>query len=1203
MTEPACPFCDPPRDRVFLESDLVLGIWDAFPVCDGHALLVPRRHVASWFDATDAERQALTQAIDTAREAICRSHEPDGFNIGINVGAAAGQTVFHLHVHVIPRYSNDVPDPRGGVRHVIPGRGNYLTGPAEAGHYRTGIGPAQAGDDRAPWAISRNLVTGGDDPLLPHIVAHLAAAGHADIVVSFALESGVDRVFEHFRDLLARGGRLRILTGDYLGITEPNALMRLLDLEGEVECRVFETGAAAGQAPAVPRSFHPKAYIFRSAGAGTAFIGSSNLSAAALTTAVEWNYRVVSSRDGSGFEEAREAFEALFAHPSTKPLDAEWIDRYRERRTVQRPILEAADVEREAPKPPVEPNEIQRQALAALEATRAAGNHAGLVVLATGLGKTWLSAFDTHRPEFRRVLFVAHREEILNQALDTYRRIRPEARLGHYTGDAKDPDAEVVFASIQTLSRREHLERFAPTTFDYIVIDEFHHAAAASYRRLIAHFRPAFLAGLTATPERTDGGDLLALCQQNLVYRCDLVEGVRRELLAAFHYFGVPDEVDYTNIPWRSTRFDEEKLTEAVATQRRAENALEQLRTRGGSRALGFCVSQRHADFMARFFQDRGLRAVAVHSGDTSAPRAPSLEQLAAGDLDIVFAVDMFNEGVDLPDLDTVLMLRPTESKILWLQQFGRGLRRVPGKTLKVIDYIGNHRVFLLKPQTLFGLPSGDRAIYNLLERLRTGNEELPPGCEVTYDLETVEILRSLLRLGGQVDALERYYQDFKALHAVRPAAVEVYQDGYNPRAMRERFGSWLRFAAAQGDLDDGQRRALEAHGGFIDSLETTEMTRSYKMIVLLAMLNAGRFPGEMGIDELADEVERLATRTTRAATDLGDALADRASLIRLLERNPIEAWTGGRGTGGVPYFAYSDRMFRTTMPVSGDAVAGLQELVRELAEWRLTEYLDRAKRQSSGAYSLKVSHASGKPILFLPSGDERADLPTGWTDLRIDGAAYSGNFVKVALNVVRRADQPEGENDLPRLLRGWFGPDAGAPGTRHAVELEQKDAGTWELRPIGRREGQLQLWRAYAREEIPPLFGLEFSTAIWNVGYVRRNGHIFLLTTLDKAGHGSEFQYRDHFISPTEFEWQSQNRTTQASADGQDIRHHAQRGIPVHLFVRAQKKLPGGGSAPFVYCGDVAFVDWHGDRPITVKWRLPEAVPERLRGELRVPG
>ena len=344
-------------------------------------------------------------------------------------------------------------------------------------------------------------------------------------------------------------------------------------------------------------------------------------------------------------------------------------------------------------------------ALSALEETRAAGNKAGLVVLATGLGKTWLSAFDTNRPEFRRVLFVAHREEILTQALDTFRRMRPEARLGSLHGRDQGPDAEVVFASIQTLSRREHLERFSPDAFDYVVVDEFHHAAAATYRKLIAHFRPKFLLGLTATPERSDGGDLLALCQQNLVYRCDLVEGVRKELLAPFHYFGVPDEVDYTNIPWRSTRFDEEALTTAVATQRRAENALEQFRKRAARRALGFCVSQRHADFMAAFFNERGLRAVAVHSGPTSAPRAASLEQLAAGDLDIVFAVDMFNEGVDLPTLDTVMMLRPTESRILWLQQFGRGLRKAAGKErLTVIDYIGNHRVFLLKPQTLFGL-------------------------------------------------------------------------------------------------------------------------------------------------------------------------------------------------------------------------------------------------------------------------------------------------------------------------------------------------------------------------------------------------------------------------------------------------------------------------------------------------------------------
>ncbi len=387
---------------------------------------------------------------------------------------------------------------------------------------------------------------------------------------------------------------------------------------------------------------------------------------------------------------------------------------------------------------------------------------------------------------------------------------------------------------------------------------------------------------------------------------------MREDLLAPFHYFGVPDDVDYTNIPWRSTRFDEEALTTAVATHRRAENALEQFQKRAARRALGFCVSQRHAEFMADFFNGHGVRAVAVHSGPTSAPRAPSLERLTAGELDIVFCVDMFNEGVDLPTLDTVMMLRPTESKILWLQQFGRGLRKAPGKDhLTVIDYIGNHRVFLLKPQTLFGLPSGDREIFNLLERLRTGTQELPPGCEVTYELKAVEILKSLLkRVAGQADALDRYYADFKGLHGVRPTAVEVYQDGYNPRAVRERAGSWVRFVGAQGDLDESQRQALDAHAAFIEALDTTEMVKSYKMLVLLAMLNANAFPGSIGIDALADEVERLATRTTKAGADLGAALGDRRSVVRLLEQNPISAWAGGRGTAGVSYFEYEDRTF-----------------------------------------------------------------------------------------------------------------------------------------------------------------------------------------------------------------------------------------------------------------------------------------------------
>ncbi len=693
----SCPFCEPDSKRIFHKGRRVVGLWDNFPVTPGHTLLITKRHVATWFDATVEERSELLAAIDIARDEILSRHQPDGFNIGINVGEAAGQTIFHLHLHVIPRYRGDVEDPTGGVRHVIPSKANYLRSTKGGAQLSAEPGPSLAIEDVSTLPHTESLIRGEDDPLLPHLLTHLDEAERADVAVAFVLESGVNRIEQQLSDLLDRGGRVRLLTGDYLGITDPRALLRLLDLregsEGELDLRVFE---CQGQ------SFHPKAYVFHFRApltGGVAYLGSSNLSAQALEQGVEWNYRIIPSEDREGFRSIIHAFDELFHHKKTRPVDPEWIRHYRSTRKPP-PTKAPVEIEREAPPPPPEPHSIQKKALKALERTRAEGNQAGLVVLATGLGKTWLAAFDSVRFEAKRVLFVAHREEILRQSLRTFRRIRPEATFGFYTGKEKIPEADVLFASIQTLGRKAHLRQFQPEDFDYIVVDEFHHAAARSYRQLIDYFEPRFLLGLTATPERTDGGDLLALCGENLVFRRDLTVGIREGLLCPFHYYGVPDEVDYQNIPWRNGRFKEEELTKAVATQKRAENALEQYRHRAGSRTLAFCCSQLHADFMNAFFSKHDIRAAVVHSGPLSAPRATTLEKLNEGELDVVFAVDMFNEGVDLPNVDTIMMLRPTESRILWLQQFGRGLRVSEGKDhLRVIDYIGNHRAFLLKPE------------------------------------------------------------------------------------------------------------------------------------------------------------------------------------------------------------------------------------------------------------------------------------------------------------------------------------------------------------------------------------------------------------------------------------------------------------------------------------------------------------------------
>lgn len=933
MSASSCPFCPPDPESIISQGDGVTALWDAYPVSPGHALLIPNRHIATWFEASSEEQAELLGTISDVADQIDQRHHPDGFNIGINIGAAAGQTVFHLHIHVIPRYAYDVPHPRGGVRHVIPQKANYLDAAV--------VNRSRMAEPRSPGLVTealergaphvRALIAGGNDPLLPHVRAHLDRSQRADFAVAFVLESGMELLQPHLVDLVDRGGQVRFLTGDYLGVTDPGALVALLDFANlypaAVDVRVFETRGG---------SFHPKSYIFYAdRGGGVALVGSSNLTRTALTSGVEWNYRTVTSRDHAGFNDAVTSFEALFHRRGTRTLDRAWIEQYRTRRT--RPPLAP-----EPQPPPPQPHSIQQRALDALHGTRGAGNTAGLVVLATGLGKTWLAAFDSARL-FKRVLFVAHREEILQQALATFRRIRPQATLGLFTGREKMPDADVVFASIQTLSRLRNLRGFDYKEFDYVVVDEFHHASAQTYRRVIDYFEPRFMLGLTATPERTDGGDLLALCQENLVFRADLHEGIAEGLLSPFSYYGVPDLVDYTNIPWRSRRFDEEALTTAVATEARADNALEQYRARGGARTLAFCCSQRHANFMRDHFRAAGIRAAAVHSGDSSDPRATSLEQLKDGDLDAVFAVDMFNEGVDVPSLDTVMMLRPTESRILWLQQFGRGLRVAEGKErLTVIDYIGNHRTFLLKPQTLFDLPVGDSHIERTLNLLGRGDAELPPGCELTYDLEAVEIIRALLRTPQHEDVLRFAYEDFRDRHRVRPSATEFFHEGYKPRAARKGYGSWFGFVEAMGDLSDVERSVTRdgRTATFLASLETTPMTRSFKMLLMLAMLGVDTFPGSITIEQLRDGVRHFAKRNGALRADFGEALEDDGKLTTLLEMNPIKAWTGAKGTGGVAYFRYEDGVLSTTF--EGNAPkAEFSDLTRELVDWRLRRIPD----------------------------------------------------------------------------------------------------------------------------------------------------------------------------------------------------------------------------------------------------------------------
>ena len=889
--------------------------------------------------------------------------------------------------------------------------------------------------------LDLDLLNSPEIPLAPSLIDAFEnrRIDEIDLAVSFLMDGGLTILEPSLVTAAERGARIRILATDYLGITSKSALRRLLHRQGDhLHVRLFRD----------PRtSYHPKAYLFASSRTqhpAFGFVGSSNLSHSALQDGVEWTVRTT---DRHSVDRMRRAYEELWEDPRSTPLTPELVESYIE---VQRDRVSKALAETvEAPQQPVSPTELQQDVLRLLAETRLNGFGAGLVVLATGLGKTWLAAFDSARPEFRSVLFIAPRREILFQARATIQRVHPDKSIGLLADGLAELDADILLATVDSL--RNRLSDIESERFDYVVIDEFHHASATSYRKIINHLSPKFLLGLTATPLRTDGADLLGLCENNLVTEVDLVEGIRRGLLATFHYRGVADPVDFKPIPWRNGRFDPEQLEHALANEARAEAAFRAWSEVRGARALIFCASQRHADWTAEDLRRRGVKAVAVHSGPSSAPRAESLERLRTGDLEALVSVDMFNEGFDLPALDSVVMLRPTESPVVFLQQLGRGLRRSEGKTrLEVIDFVGNHRSFLNRPKLLLSLGSKTSpSDAELLKALRTNTWTLPEGCSVEYDVEAIDLI-STLATSARVSGSERvkeFIRQYYEANGRRPTAAQAWQAGVNPGALRP--ATWLEGLAALGLLTANEEAVVEQTGGFLSEVERTSMTRSFKMVTLRALIEHGAIES-VGWRELADWSLRIIRRDPRlhgdvSAREVGDIFeVDPARWQSYWRKNPIAAWIGEERPTSEAWFRLDGEFFTPNFGVDRGQKDVFFDLLDELVEFRLASYLARA-RGGADKMLLRVTHAGiGRPIIMLDRRNH-PDIPEGPTVVKADGEDLEAHFVKVALNKVTVPN--ETKNVLPTLLLEWFGQDAGQPGNAHFVVLE-RSSGHWNLRP-----------------------------------------------------------------------------------------------------------------------------------------------------------
>ncbi|WP_010651328.1 DUF3427 domain-containing protein [Oceanobacillus massiliensis] len=516
--------------------------------------------------------------------------------------------------------------------------------------------------------------------------------------VAFITEGGLATLKSHLLDLDRKGIKGRILTSTFLHFNQPKVFKELMKLTN-VEVKMTD----------IP-GFHSKGYIFEHREFYSLIVGSSNLTAHALQVNHEWNVKLTSYENGEVINHFKRQFEDVW--DEAHQLTDQWIENYEKNYTpidfkkaekvIELPTEYKVNSLKEALE--IKPNKMQIAALEQIQAVRDAGNDKGLVISATGTGKTYLSAFDVRRFAPKKMLFIVHREQILHKALSDFQLITGgiDKDFGILSGSSKQTEAKYLFATIQTISKQQMLDQFDPEEFDYILIDEVHKAGAASYLRVIDYFNPEFLMGMTATPERTDDFNIFELFDYNIAYEIRLQEALEEDMLCPFHYFGV------TDLEYNGELIDDATILSYLVTEERVNHILDKINYYGFSgervRGLMFCSRKEEAIKLSEALNNKGLRTVSL-TGDTSQEdRIHQVNRLENGSLDYIITVDIFNEGIDIPSINQVVMLRQTQSSIIFIQQLGRGLRKHDSKEfVTIIDFIGNYKNNYLIPIALSG--------------------------------------------------------------------------------------------------------------------------------------------------------------------------------------------------------------------------------------------------------------------------------------------------------------------------------------------------------------------------------------------------------------------------------------------------------------------------------------------------------------------
>lgn len=951
-------------------------------------------------------------------------------------------------------------------------------------------------------------------------------------IVSFIRYSGIQLLISTLDELEKQGIQGEIITSVYLNITDSKALQKLLSYKN-IKVKIYNNSS---------ESFHTKAYLFEKEKYHSVIIGSSNISQSALYSAEEWNVKLTDSSFFNIYGKSLNQFEKLWHSNEAIELTQDFIDEYEKYKksvNVQNTFdYRKTKIEQENE---FVPNSMQKRVLQKLKETRINGNKKGLVISATGTGKTYLAAMDikqffeinsnTENKLFKindkksktsniKFLFIAHREELLENAINVFSKILKidKNEFGRIYGGLKEIDKSIIFASIQSL--RNCYNEFKPSFFDYVIVDEFHHSMSNSYLKALSYFNPKFLLGLTATPKRMDGKDILSLCDYNVVDEIGIKEALEEDLIVPFHYFGVNDyTINYDNIPYKNGKYNEKILLENLLLNTRTDYIVEKINKFGFDgdelSAVAFCQNIEHAFFMKEEFSKKGYKSAVITANTSSNERSEILEKFKNKKIEILCVVDILNEGIDIPTINLLLFLRPTMSSTIFIQQIGRGLRKAKNKDfVTIIDFIGNHKKDYLLINYFSSEVDNKDTLFTkkekIINEIKNQFSNIPKSCYVELDrICQNRIIEKIEKINfSSKNILKEMYLDYKAeIGKSENEILKVSDFDTNIELFQELSLKLGSFYNAQLQFENSE---IKQNKIFLLNSEETEflaylekkltIVEPFTYLIVKYLINNNDF---INLEIIVDEYKN--------------------------------------------YFNIKDDFQKEYV---------INRIFTELVE-------DKILEKNSKNRLFKISKKYNK--IFENKRENNDEINLKLIDL--DNSQNTNyNF----------------KNRLEDLL--YLGLSEFKKNNNLSIF----------------NENILIPYKKYKRIELQILLDSKVPKGSWRAGYANTDKDICLFATIDKTHIFQEnLKYDNSLFADDIIQWISQPKTSHNSSVGQMFIHHKEKGFKVHIFIRKYAFMNGNKTNPFIYLGNAKYYSSQGDKPMKILWKLDKKIPQKLIYEL----